>query len=377
MIVEYFNFGNSQNILLWTIIAVMSVSFWVQLYYYLVIFRKVGLKQRDRLSKHTEEPVSIIICARNESASLSKILPLLLEQNYPEYEVIVVNDNSSDDSDEVLFSAQKLYPHLTVRNLIVNNAVHGKSVVLGVGIKAAKYDRLIITDVSCRPSANWIKSVSSGFDTGIVISYTRYGAAGKIVRTANYCESLFWLGYALNKTPYTASGKNDSFRKEFFFEKGFNPLLRKLEKVEQVFLNSIMNKKNTSVVLLPETIVESEKNISFNSWCMECSGDLFSKRLFRKGTRHVKLPEIVSKTLFYLSSVFALFLTVDVMWMWISIVGIFVMRLTIQIAVFVSTQKVLGEKKLLFHTILWDFYSVVVYMYIFLLVRRRKEIRQQ
>jgi glycosyltransferase involved in cell wall biosynthesis len=377
MTLEFFEFKDSQNILLLGVISVMIVSFLIQQYYYLFIFRKVGLKQRNKIQEHTEEPVSVIICVKDESANLSKILPLILKQNYPDYEVIVVNDNSSDDSDEILIPAQKRYPRLQIRNLIASNSVHGKSVVLGVGIKAAKYSRIIIIDVNCRPSANWLKSISSGFDSEIVTSYTRYSAAGKFIRTANYCESLFRLGYALNKKPYTASGKNDSFRKELFFEKGFNPLLRKLEKVEQVFFNSIMNGKNTAVVLLPETIVESEKILSFGDWCMESSGDLFSKRLFRKGTRHIKLPEFISKTLFYLSVTVAIMLTVNVMWLWISIVGIFLLRLTVQILVFRSTQKKLGEKQLLFYTLLWDIFSIIVYLYIFLLIKHRKTIRQQ
>jgi glycosyltransferase involved in cell wall biosynthesis len=372
-----FDFGDTQNILLWTVLAVMAVSFLIQLYYYLFIFRKAGLKQWKNILEHIEEPVSIIVCVKDESVNLSKILPLLLEQDYPEYEVIVVNDNSSDDSEEVLKLAKNRYPHLQIRNLVANNSVYGKSIVLGVGIKAAKYNRLIITDAACRPAAGWLKAVSTGFDSDIVTAYIRYISVGKFVRIANYYESLFRLGYALNMKPYTASGENESFRKELFFTKGFNPLLRKPEKVEQVFFNSVMNRKNTAVVLLPDAIVESEKILSFGNWCIESSIGLFSKRLFRRGVRHVKLPEIVSRTLFYLSFIAAIIVTVNVIWLWTSIVGVFLLRLIIQMFVFTSTQKQLGEKKLILHTFLWDFYSVVVYLYILLLFRHRKAIKYQ
>jgi glycosyltransferase involved in cell wall biosynthesis len=365
------------EILMWTVLAVMVISFLIQLYYYLFIFRKVGLKQRKDIREQVEEPVSVILCVQDDGDNLSKILPLLLEQNYPEYEVVVVDDNSSDDSEEVLKLAKKRYPHLQIRNLVANNSVYGKSVVLGVGIKAAKYDRLIITDVVCRPSTDWLKAVSTGFGSEIVTGYTRYIAVDKFVRIANYYESLFRLGYALNRKPYTASGENESFRKELFFEKGFNPLLRKIEKVEQVFFNSAMNKKNTAVVLLPDAIVESEKSLSFYNWRLECSINLFSQRLFRKGSRYVKLPEIVSKTVFYLSFVVSIVMTAGVVWMWISIVGMFLLRLMIQIFVFTLTQKRLGEKNLVMHTLLWDFHSIVVYLYIILLVGHRKTIKYQ
>ncbi|MDR0725688.1 MAG: glycosyltransferase [Prevotellaceae bacterium] len=372
-----FDFWNTENVLLWAVLAVIAVSFLMQLYYYLIIFRKVGLKQRKHTTEHTGEPVSIIVCVKDDSLNLSKILPLLLEQNYPEYEVVVVNDNSSDDSEEILKLAQNRYPHLQVRNLIANNSVHGKSVVLGVGIKAAKYNRVAVTDVACRPSTDWLKSVSTGFDSEIVMSYTRYIAAGKFVRIANYYESLFRLGYALNGRPYTASGENESFRKEIFFAKGFNPMLRKPEKVEQVFFNSAMNKTNTSVALLPEAIVASEKHLSFGNWCFECSLDLFSRRLFRKSARHVKLPEIISKTLFYVSCAAAIIMTISETCLWGSILGVFLLRLIIQIFVFASTQKQLGEKRLLLHTLIWDFYSVAVYLYVALLFGHRKAIRHQ
>jgi glycosyltransferase involved in cell wall biosynthesis len=377
MELKIFDFEDTRNILLCATLAVMIVSFLMQLYYYLFIFRKTGLKQRKQTTEHTEEPVSVIVCVKDDDVNLSNILPLLLEQNYPEYEVIVVDDNSSDDSEEILKFTQNQYPHLQIRNLVANNSVHGKSVVLGVGIKAAKYNRIVVTDVACRPSPDWLKSISTGFDSEIVISYTRYIAVGKFVRIANYYESLFRLGYALNRRPYTASGENESFRKEIFFAKGFNPLLRKPEKVNQVFFNSAMNKTNTSVVLLPEAIVASEKHLSFGNWCLEYSLDMFSKRLFRKGSRHVKLPEIISKTLFYISCVAAIIMTVSETWLWVSILGVFLSRLIIQIFVFASTQKRLGEKKLLLHTLLWDFYSVAAYLYVSLLFKHRKAIRHQ
>jgi glycosyltransferase involved in cell wall biosynthesis len=372
-----FDFWDTQNAFLWAVLVVMALSFLVQLYYYLVIFRKVGLKPRKTVAEHIEEPVSIIVCAKDESCNLSKILPLLLEQNYPEYEVIVVNDNSSDDSDEILKLAQNQYPHLQIRKLVANNVVHGKSVVLGVGIKAAKYSRIIITDVSCRPSANWLKSLSTGFDSDIVTSYVRYVAADKFVRIANCYESLFRLGYALNRRPYTASGENESFRKEQFFAKGFNPLLRKPEQVERVFFNATMTKTNTSVVLSPEAIVESERCISLDDWRREYSVNLFSMRLFRRGSRYVKLPEILSRTLFYISFTVATIMTVDETSLLSSIVGVFLLRLITQLFVLSATQKRFGEKKLIVHTLLWDIYSLAVYLYVALLFKHRKALRYQ
>jgi cellulose synthase/poly-beta-1,6-N-acetylglucosamine synthase-like glycosyltransferase len=370
-----FDFEETQNILLLIVFVVMFVSFLIQLYYYLFIFSRIGLRRRKKTSEHTDEPISVILCIRDESANLKEILPLLLEQNYPEYEVIVVNDNSRDDSENILGLTQAKYPHLQIRNLALNNYANSKSVILAVGIKAAKYNRIVMTDAACRPSTNWLKSLSTGFDSDIVMSYTRYSATDKFVRVANYSESLFRLGYALNRRPYTASGENESFKKELFLEKGFNPSLRKLEKVEQVFFNSVMNKKNTIVVLLPEAIVESKKSLSFNEWILESSGELFSRRLFRKEVRYIRSPEIISRILFYLSFVVAIIMTANEMRLWTLVVGVFLLRMIIQIIVFSLTQKTLGEKKLLLYTLVWDLYSIFAYLYIVLLIGHRKTIR--
>jgi cellulose synthase/poly-beta-1,6-N-acetylglucosamine synthase-like glycosyltransferase len=375
--IKNFDFLDEQNLLLIVVLTITFISFLIQLYYYIFVFHKVCSKRGQHFPEQIKEPVSVIICVKNEENNLAEILPLVLEQNYPEYEVIVVNDNSNDDSEDVLIMAKSQHPHLQIRNLFADsNSIHGKSVVLGVGIKAAKYERLVLTDVNCRPSPDWLDSISSGFNSDIVISYTRH--KGNIFdKIANYFDSLFRIGYAFNRKPYSSTGENSSFRKELFTGKRFNPLLRKPEKVEQVFFNSIMNKKNTSVVLLPDAINVSKRYLPFFDWCSESSKSLFSTRLFRKGTRHTRLPEIISRTLFYTAIPLAIYLSMNILWLWISVGGLFLLRLIIQIVIFHKTQKIMGEKRLVLHTVLWDFYSIIVYIYIYMSFKQRKAIKYQ
>jgi glycosyltransferase involved in cell wall biosynthesis len=319
----------------------------------------------------------VIISIKDDSENLSKILPLILNQNYPKYEVILVNDNSSDDSEVImkLFATQN--PRLKVRSLIASNFIHGQSVVLGVGIRAAQYSRLVILDASCRPSENWLKALSAAFDTDIVTGYVRYNSMNSTVRVAKYYEFLFGLGYALNGKPYTASGENDSFRKEMFYEKGFNPQLRKLEKVEQAFFNSIMTDKNTSAALSPDAIVDSEKTLTFDKWSREASGNLYTRRLFRKNTRWIPLPETISRTFFYLSFIAATIMTIGMPSILIPVLGICLLRLITRILILIYTQKTLGETKLFWRSFLWDYYSLIIYLYIVLKIGYRRKIRNQ
>lgn len=376
-LVGSFYLWGMQNILLLAILLIFVASFILQSYFYIFIFRKIIQKPNINKCKRTKEPVSVIISIKDDSENLSKILPLILNQNYPKYEVILVNDNSSDDSEVImkLFATQN--PRLKVRSLIASNFIHGQSVVLGVGIRAAQYSRLVILDASCRPSENWLKALSAAFDTDIVTGYVRYNSMNSTVRVAKYYEFLFGLGYALNGKPYTASGENDSFRKEMFYEKGFNPQLRKLEKVEQAFFNSIMTDKNTSAALSPDAIVDSEKTLTFDKWSREASGNLYTRRLFRKNTRWIPLPETISRTFFYLSFIAATIMTIGMPSILIPVLGICLLRLITRILILIYTQKTLGETKLFWRSFLWDYYSLIIYLYIVLKIGYRRKIRNQ
>jgi biofilm PGA synthesis N-glycosyltransferase PgaC len=85
------------NIFLLVVFSVFGVVAAIQLFYYLYFYLSVYLhKPKD--GRSGKPPVSIIICARNEAENLKKFLPAVLEQDYPDYEVIVVNDCSEDNS---------------------------------------------------------------------------------------------------------------------------------------------------------------------------------------------------------------------------------------------------------------------------------------
>ena len=102
----------------WVIAVLFMVSFIVQLYYYLANYSKFSWLNDSLMPKSTDlPPISIVVCARNESANLQKHLPRLLSLNYPDYEVVVVNDCSYDDSKDILEAFERQYPNLKVTTL--------------------------------------------------------------------------------------------------------------------------------------------------------------------------------------------------------------------------------------------------------------------
>src|SRR5688572_24865485 len=115
-----------------------------------------------RKKKNTAElpAISVIVCARNEEDNLFKNLPAILEQDYPRFEVIVVNDMSIDESKHIIQAYQKQYNHLRFVEIEKNrHRTFGKKMPLTIGIKGAQYEHLVMIDADCYPAGKqWLRT---------------------------------------------------------------------------------------------------------------------------------------------------------------------------------------------------------------------------
>ncbi len=195
----------------------------VQLYYILFIFQKLAFFHPQRKSTLNEIPISVIIAARNESHKLQENLRFILEQDYSNFEVIVVNNNSSDDSYQVLSALKKGYNHLEI--IEFNNPDHvrqGKKLPLTLGIKAAKNEYLLMTDADCKPRSNqWIKKMARGFkEKEIILGYGPYiknsGLLNSIIRFDTAWIGMNYFSFALNGLAYMGVGRNLAYTKSAY-----------------------------------------------------------------------------------------------------------------------------------------------------------------
>ena len=195
----------------------------VQLYYILLIFQKLAFFHPQRKSTVNEIPISVIIAARNESHNLQENLRFILEQDYSNFEVIVVNNNSSDDSYQVLSALKKGYNHLEI--IEFNNPDHvrqGKKLPLTLGIKAAKNEHLLLTDADCKPKSNqWIKKMARGFkEKEIILGYGPYiktsGLLNSIIRFDTAWIGMNYFSFALNGFAYMGVGRNLAYTKSAY-----------------------------------------------------------------------------------------------------------------------------------------------------------------
>ena len=263
------------EIWLWGATALLFIIHFV--YTYIYYTAPIKLYQDDTKQPHTTEnpSVSVIIYAKNESENLQKTLPLLLAQDYPNFEIIVINDGSTDESYELLqtFEAK----HKNLYHSFVPEGVKylsRKKLALTIGIKAAKHDILLFTDANCYPkSTQWIASMARNFVPGIdiVLGFCSYPVSNslkqKIVALDNLLFGINYLAAAIRKSPYMGNGRNLAYRKELFFkQKGYAKTLNLQAGEDDLFINSVANKSNTFVELSSESIVKQIPFDRFKTW---------------------------------------------------------------------------------------------------------------
>lgn len=262
------------------LLVVAGVLFIIQLWYYLSCYMRPWRKQEEKKKRPAEShgslpPVTVIVHAKNESENLSRFLYTVLQQDYPEYQVVVVNDGSTDESDDVLKRYENQYSHL-YHTYIPENVKYlsRKKLALTVGIKAAKYDLLLFTEANCRPLSNqWITQMVRNFTSGVDIMLgfctyeNRKGLLHKLAAYDNLLTGLQYLSSALAGKPFMGCGKNLAYRKELFFKhKGYSNTLNLHAGEDDLFVNQFATPQNTRVEYSPESITQMAPYERFKVW---------------------------------------------------------------------------------------------------------------
>lgn len=270
------------NVELSLVLKVILISFGLAtlllILYYGFIHLRIGLYRKKTQITDKKEPVSIVVCVKDDYDLLKEKLFYLLEQEYPLYEVIIVNRASQDETEYLLKVFQETYPHLKIVNLQNNvNYFKGKKFPLSIGIKSAKYDIILLTDADCLPqNYHWIENMSENFTEGtqIVLGYnaieSRPTLMNLLLQYDNASKAAFCFGFALFKKPYIGFGKNLAYRKSFFFEnEGFIKHYRLPMGDDSLFVNKNATKSNTNICLNKDSFTISLPQTRFFSWIQE------------------------------------------------------------------------------------------------------------
>lgn len=374
---QFFDFTFSP---LLVVLGALGLVFLVQMFYYLGVFTKVGNYTHTSPQPHVDEAVSIIICARNEEDNLMKNLPLILNQNYPKFEVIVVNDCSFDESYEKLLRMQPDYPHLEIRNIVKNdNYEHGKKFALSIGIKAAKYNRLLLTDADCTPtSANWLKIMQRNFTDKktIVLGYGPYargkGFLNKVIRYDTFLIGVQYLSQALRHRTYMGVGRNMAYEKQLFFaNKGFASHMHLMSGDDDLFIQEAATRDNVAIEIDHEAHCVSAPKKTWGDWFIQKRRHMTTAVMYPSSIRSFLTMYYVSTALFYVM----LIVLAAFLYNWPILIAIFLVRLAVMLLVLGKCAKKLNEKKLVALIPVLDVVMIFVYPSISvskLLVRKNK-----
>jgi biofilm PGA synthesis N-glycosyltransferase PgaC len=343
-----------------------QLCFIIQLYYL------IGVHSRLTRFKPTEQlpevliPVSVIISARNEAKNLQENLPVILQQNYPDFEVVVINDCSYDTSDIVLEDMQREYPHLKVVTITEHDRFKtGKKFALTLGIKAAKNEYLLFTDADCKPaSEHWITLMAANFSSSaqIVLGYSPYyktrNFLNPFIRFETIKTAISYLSSALGGNPYMGIGRNLAYTKSLFFsQKGFASHMHVISGDDDLFVNQHATSGNTVVEIHPDAFMYTSAKTTMTSWYRQKKRHMGVGKLYKNKHRRMLSFDAISGSLFYILIILCFIFKYEPL----LALGLFVFRLILQLIIYVKIFKKLSGKDLIWYLPIFD---IIYYMYL-------------
>lgn len=352
------------------LLGLFILFFFINLIYFFSFFSFATAGAKNKL--HPGKPVSVIICAKNEEENLRNFLPSIIEQDYPDFEIIVINDASADNTLEVIEEFQQIDPRIKCVNVENNEAFWAnKKYALTLGIKKAKSEHLLFTDADCAPqSKQWITKMSQHFQPGIdiVLGYGGYfkhkgSFLNKLIRFETLLTAIQYFSYSRLGSPYMGVGRNLAYTASRFYEqKGFASHLHLRSGDDDLFVNEAANAKNTAISFEKESHTRSIPKNEFKDW-------------FHQKRRHVsvagkyKLKHRILLGIFYTSRLlFWLFFPVLLIFkiypeIVLAALGI---KLLLEAFIYVKSAKKLDEMDVVWLFPFFDIFLICVQMAIFI-----------
>lgn len=276
----------------------------INLTYYL-FFARLDYYQPAKNTTNLQ-PISIIVCSKNEQDNLAILVPLLLEQVHSNFEIILINDASLDDTLDVIEEFEKKDKRIKKVNVISNESFWGnKKYALTLGIKKAVNDQLIFIDADCKPnSKNWLQTMANGFtvDKKIVLGYGAYekkksSLLNALIRYETGMTAIQYMSYALHGNPYMGVGRNLAYTAQQFYDvSGFMSHIKIMGGDDDLFVNQAATKENTAVIIAPDGFTTSIPKNTWKEWWTQ-------KRRHINTASHYKIQHKFLLGLYYFSQI--------------------------------------------------------------------------
>src|SRR5690554_6578537 len=261
-------------------------------------------------------PVSLIVCAKNEAENLSKHIPLWLEQDYPNFELILINDASNDETLEVMEAFATEDSRIKIVNVKNIEAFWGnKKYALTLGIKRAKNNQLIFTDADCFPaSKEWLSHMVAGFsdEKQLVLGYGAYqkqpGFLNQLIRFETLMTAVQYFSYAKMGNPYMGVGRNLAYTSTLFYENsGFMRHIKVASGDDDLFVNDAATSRNTAICIAPKAFTYSLPKKTWKKWILQKKRHYTTAKLYKPLHRILLGAYFIFNLLFWILLVAILF----------------------------------------------------------------------
>lgn len=257
----------------------------IQLLFWGVLFTRL-CRKTDVPEPAVFPPLSVIVCARNEASRLAERLPAVLEQDYPDFEVLAVDHASTDDTASVLENLKAVYPHLRV--FYCDDQRVGKKNPLSLGLREARHEWVALTDADCRPASRaWLRTLARRMRSGtdVVLGYgpleETAGFQNAFARFETAMTAIQYGSYALAGMPYMGVGRNLAYRKGAITQppSDFAPEL--LSGDDDLMVNAVAKLGNTRLAFIPEAFAWSPAPVSWRAFLRQKSRHLSTSTRYK------------------------------------------------------------------------------------------------
>jgi poly-beta-1,6-N-acetyl-D-glucosamine synthase len=340
--------GFSFSVIELILLSGFLLTFLIQLFYQ-VLMAMFTLSNRKKENQGTYPSISIIVPSRNYEDNLRELIPSLLAQDYPDFEVVVVDDCSTDGTEWYL-AGLKLESDKLKTSRIIQETDFPNALVITIGVRAATKEWLIFLNPLCRVRGNdWLKAVASGMhaETEAVFGYVKYtkaeGSMHKFFRYENFDSYMLYGSARYLGLPMPVNDMNIAYKREQFLNlKGFAAVLDARFSENELYINKISNRKNTSFLFDHSSVISYSGDTEWQDGIIFKKKQLLLKKKFSPGQRLFLWINMISRLIFDLTMIALLVLSPWRFW----VGGIWLFKIIHELIWGIVGMKRLGEKKL-------------------------------
>lgn len=263
----------------------------VLLYYWIKVFAKLNKHTQKQFDSNQQRPFSIIIAAYNEADNLRRYLPKILEQEYFQFEVVLIDDHSTDETGAVIRALNSE----RIKYFKNKEGYKGKKSAVAYGIEMSRHQHLVFIDADCYPNSKyWLQEINASFgeQNKLIIGHGRFertkGLLNKLIRYENVLNATQYLSFAISGMPYMGVGRNMAYSKELFIKSnGFESHQDIKGGDDDLFVNENAHATSVGVMINSESHTISKAKSSLKEYIVQ------KRRHLQAGTRYKRSHKIV------------------------------------------------------------------------------------